>query len=167
MSVHQQEADAMRQNVAMAAAGFIMAGAIIGAGIAGLAVGRQLAPPASTAPIAAAAPLVAVSRAVVAPIAITITGDLSKPGVYAFSPGAITVRAGQKVTLAIANPSTAMHGIAIPEFGVNTMIQPASSGHASTVQVSFTPTRAGSYVAHCIVYCGPGHAQMTLRLTVV
>lgn len=167
MSVHQQEADATRQNIAMAAAGFIRAGAIIGAGITGLAVGRQFAPPATPAPVAAAAPAAVASRASAAPLAITIKGDPNKPGVYMFSPGAITVRAGQKVTLAIANPSAAMHGIAIPEFGVNTMIQPASSSHASTVQVSFTPTRAGSYVAHCIVYCGPGHAQMVLRLTVL
>lgn len=164
MSVREQEAATTWQNIAMAAAGFIMASAIIGAGIAGLAVGRQLAPPAATAPVTVAAPA-AVSQAAAAPIAITIKGDPIKP--YVFSPGAITVRAGQKVTLAISNPSAAMHGIAIPEFGVSTMIQPASNGRASAVQVSFTPTKRGVYVAHCIVYCGPGHTRMTLRVTVV
>ena len=102
-----------------------------------------------------------------APLAFTIKGDPARPGVYQFSPGAITVHAGQKVALAIANPGTAMHGIAIPEFGVNTMIQPATGGRASTAQVSFTPTRPGVYVVHCIVYCGSGHARMTLRLTVL
>ena len=166
MIVQQQEADATRQNITMAVAGFIMAGAIIGAGIAGMAVGRELAPPPAAAP-AAIAPAAVASQASVAPLAITIKGDPSKPGVYAFSPGAIIVRAGQKVTLAITNPGTAMHGIAIPEFGINTMIQPATSGQASTAQVSFTPTKAGTYVAHCIVYCGPGHAQMILRITVL
>ena len=40
MSIQQHEADAIRQNIAMATAGFLMAGTIIGAGIAGLAVGR-------------------------------------------------------------------------------------------------------------------------------
>src|SRR5579884_2920769 len=104
MSVREQGADATRQNIAMAAAGFIMASAIIGAGIAGLAVGRQLAPPAAPAPVTVAAPA-AVSQAAPAPIAITIKGDPIKP--YVFSPGAITVRAGQKVTLAISNPSAA------------------------------------------------------------
>lgn len=156
----------MRQNIAMAVAGFIMAGAIIGAGIAGMAVGRELAPPPAAAP-AAIAPAAITSQASVAPLAVTIKGDPSKPGVYTFSPSVITVRAGQKVTLAITNPGTAMHGIVIPEFGVNTMIQPAANGQASTVQVSFTPTKTGAYVAHCIVYCGPGHAQMILRITVL
>src|SRR5690348_11211228 len=111
MSVQQQEADATRENIAMAVAGFIMAGAIIGAGIAGMAVGRELAPPAAAPAIVA--PAAVASQTTAARLAITITGDPSKPGVYAFSPGAITVRAGHKVTLAITNPGVAMHGIAI------------------------------------------------------
>ncbi len=175
MSVHVQEADATRQNIAMAASGFIMAGAIIGAGIAGMVVGRQLAPVASTpsalvAPASSmgqAAAAARVGQAAAAPLAITIKGDPSRPGVYYFSPGAITVHAGQKVTLAISNPGTAMHGIAIPEFGINSMIQPAAHGQATVAQVSFTPTKAGTYLARCIIYCGPGHAQMLLRITVL
>jgi cytochrome c oxidase subunit 2 len=166
MNVQQQEVDATRENIAMAVAGFVMAGAIIGAGIGGLAAGRELAPPPAAVP-AVVAPAAVASQSTAAPLAITIKGDPSKPGVYAFSPGAITVRAGQKVTLAITNPGAAMHGIAIPEFGINTMIQPTANGQVSTAQVSFTPTKAGTYVAHCIVYCGPGHSQMILRITVL
>ena len=54
MSIQLHEADAIRQNIAMATAGFLMAGTIIGAGIAGLAVGRELAPPPAAAPAAVA-----------------------------------------------------------------------------------------------------------------
>jgi plastocyanin len=168
MSIHQQQEQtvAIRQNIAMACAGFLMASTIIGAGLGGYTLGRQVAPAPAAAPVATATQAAA-GQTATAPLAITIKGDPARPGVSQFSPGAITVRAGQKVTLAIANPGTAMHGIAIPEFGVNTMIQPATGGRTSTVQVSFTPTRPGVYVAHCIVFCGPGHAQMILRITVL
>jgi cytochrome c oxidase subunit 2 len=168
MSVQQGQSDATGQNIAMAVAGFIMAGTIIGAGIGGFALGRQVMPAASSAPATVATASQAPTAASSAQnVAITIASNSATPGVYQFSPAAISVRAGHKVRLTFTNPGMAMHGISIPAYDVNTMIQPASGGHASTTQASFTPTKPGVYVLHCTVYCGSGHTSMALRLTVL
>lgn len=159
-----------RHHLVLTAAGVLAAAAIIGAGLGGYALGHQAArtpvrTPTHTGP-AASSPAI-VTRTTAAPIAITIRSAMPHPDIYRFSPGAITVHAGQKVRLAISNPGMAMHGIAAPALGIHTMIQPLRDGRPATAQVSFTPTRPGTYSAYCSVYCGSGHARMILRIRVL
>jgi len=38
--------------------------------------------------------------------------------------------------------------------------------NGKTVEVTFTPKKAGTYVLHCMVFCGSGHADMALTIEV-
>jgi cytochrome c oxidase subunit 2 len=38
-------------------------------------------------------------------------------------------------------------------------------GHVKSV--TFTPKKAGTFVLHCTIPCGPGHGKMTLTVHVV
>lgn len=169
MSHRQHGAGLSRRHRFLAASGVLVAAAIIGAGIGGYALGHQAGRTPVSTPTGRAAPSPAIvtRTTAAAPIAITIRSEMPHPDVYRFSPGAITVHAGQKVALAIANPGMALHSIAIPALGVNAMIQPANDGRPATAQVAFTPTRPGTYTAYCSVYCGSGHARMILRIRVL
>lgn len=80
---------------------------------------------------------------------------------YKFTPGTITVKAGQPVTLALSS-SAGVHGIQSSDLGIKqTMITPGD-----TKIVTFTPSKAGKYQIHCSVPCGPGHADMVLTVVV-
>ena len=37
----------------------------------------------------------------------------------------------------------------------------------STATILVTPKKAGTYVLRCQMFCGPGHADMTITVTVV
>ena len=81
---------------------------------------------------------------------------------YTFAPGTITVHAGRPVTLAL-NSTLGVHGLQSDELGIpQTMIMP---GEKKTV--TFTPAKPGTYVVHCSVPCGEGHADMKLTVRVV
>lgn len=81
---------------------------------------------------------------------------------WKFTPGTITVHLNQPVTLQLTSKE-GVHGLASPQLGIpNTMIVP--NGH---VAVTFTPKKLGTYVVHCSVMCGAGHANMTLVVKVV
>jgi cytochrome c oxidase subunit 2 len=81
---------------------------------------------------------------------------------WKFTPGTITVHVNQATTLRLTS-AAGVHGIASPQLGIaNTMIQP---GKFTTV--TFTPKKKGTYVVHCSVFCGAGHANMTLTIKVV
>lgn len=158
-----------RQQRVLAAAGLLVVAALIGAGLGGYALGQQSAPAPVTTPTgrAASSPAIVTRTATAAPMAITIRSEMPHPDVYRFSPGTITVHAGQKVRLAISNPGMALHGIAAPALGIHTMIQPLRNGRPGSARVSFTPTRPGAYTAYCSVFCGSGHARMILHIRVL
>ncbi|HET9392458.1 MAG TPA: cupredoxin domain-containing protein [Candidatus Rubrimentiphilum sp.] len=81
---------------------------------------------------------------------------------WKFTPGTITVHVNKPVTLQLTS-SQGVHGLASPELGINnTMIVP--NGHVS---VTFTPKKLGTYVIHCSLMCGAGHANMKLVVKVV
>ncbi|HEX5275477.1 MAG TPA: cupredoxin domain-containing protein [Candidatus Rubrimentiphilum sp.] len=81
---------------------------------------------------------------------------------WKFTPGTIIVHVHQATTLRLTSAS-GVHGIASPELGIaNTVIQP---GKFATV--TFTPKKKGTYVIHCSVFCGPGHANMKFIIHVV
>ena len=79
---------------------------------------------------------------------------------FAFEPNVISVSRGDTVLLHITSADVA-HGIAIPEFGVNTYL-PAGE----TVDVEFIADQTGEFPFRCNVFCGSGHSQMTGRVVV-
>lgn len=115
-------------------------------------VGPGAHPKATIAPVAAVtAPPVAVAAA-----AIDVAASNWK-----FSPSAITLHAGQTTQLHLTSTS-GVHGIKSDELGIPlTTIMPGK-----TVTVSVTPKKAGTYVLHCAIMCGAGHANMVLTVVV-
>lgn len=80
---------------------------------------------------------------------------------YSYDPDTVVVKEGEPVKLVITSKDVE-HGFAIDAFRVSTMLPPQKA-----VSVEFTPNKTGEFTFHCTVYCGPGHADMTGKLTVV
>ena len=80
---------------------------------------------------------------------------------FEFNPGEITVKKGRQVVL-VLHSEDVEHGLRIREFGVNTHIEPGK-----TIEVRFTPEKTGDFVGHCVVFCGPGHGSMQIKIHVV
>jgi len=99
--------------------------------------------------------LPAQSRAEGAPQRIEITAQR-----FNFTPGEITLKKGQSVVLVLKSLDVD-HGLRIKEFGVNAIIKAGQ-----TVEVKFTPNKAGDFVGHCSSFCGPGHGVMAIKLHV-
>lgn len=81
---------------------------------------------------------------------------------WAFTPSTITLHLKQKTKL-VFSASEGMHGITIPDLGVNNVV---NIGPTPT-SVEVTPRKLGTFVARCAVFCGIGHAKMILRIKVV
>lgn len=82
--------------------------------------------------------------------------------VGAFTPSQITVHVNQPVTLDLTS-AAGVHGLQSSALGIpQTLIEPGT-----TSTVTFTPTKVGTYLVHCSVPCGPGHANMVLTINVV
>ncbi|HVA38228.1 MAG TPA: cupredoxin domain-containing protein [Candidatus Dormibacteraeota bacterium] len=80
---------------------------------------------------------------------------------WKFTPATITVPAGEPTTLRLAS-SEGVHGIQSDALGLKqTVIVPGKF-----VEVTFTPSKAGTYPVHCSVMCGAGHADMVLTVEV-
>ncbi len=81
---------------------------------------------------------------------------------WKFTPDTITLKVGTTQTLRFTSAS-GVHGIESKDLGIkSTMILPGKF-----VEVKVTPTKAGTYVAHCAIVCGPGHPNMKLTVKVV
>jgi cytochrome c oxidase subunit 2 len=80
---------------------------------------------------------------------------------WKFTPAKITVPVGEPTTLHLTT-SSGVHGIKSDDLGIP--LTTLSNGKA--VDVTFTPTKAGTYVLHCMIVCGPGHADMALTIVV-
>ena len=80
---------------------------------------------------------------------------------WKFTPDTISVPAGEPTTLRLTS-SEGVHGIASKELNIpDTPIMPNKF-----TTVTFTPSTAGTYVVHCSVVCGAGHANMALTIKV-
>ncbi len=79
---------------------------------------------------------------------------------WEFSPATLTVKQGDKVKLTIKSLDVD-HGIAIPEFNVNSTLEPGKD----TV-VEFTTSKKGEFNFFCSVLCGKGHKDMTGKIIV-
>lgn len=80
---------------------------------------------------------------------------------WKFTPNKISVPLNEPTTLRLTS-SGGVHGIESDELGIpRTTITPGNFQ-----LVTFTPKKAGIYVLHCAIICGPGHSDMTLTITV-
>ncbi len=92
------------------------------------------------------------------PQVITITASSDAM----FSPSEIAVHAGQPVELKLIGKS-GVHGIESSALGIPaTTITPGS-----TQNVTFTPSKVGTYTLHCTIPCGPDHGKMTIVVKVI
>lgn len=80
---------------------------------------------------------------------------------WKFTPNTITVPLGVPTTLRLTS-SEGVHGIGSKRLNIPvTTIIPNRF-----VTVTFTPTKAGTYVVHCAIICGAGHPNMALTIKV-
>jgi cytochrome c oxidase subunit II len=79
---------------------------------------------------------------------------------FAFSSKEIVVRKGRPVTLVLTSPDF-VHGFSVPDFKLRRDVPPGK-----TVEVTFTPDRAGRFIFLCDNFCGEGHDQMAGLLVV-
>jgi len=72
-------------------------------------------------------------------------------------PSEIEIKRGDRpVRLIIRNVDGVTHGFALPAFNIR--VDQIRAGQ--TAQVSFIPSRVGSFRFYCTVWCGPYHMKM-------
>jgi cytochrome c oxidase subunit 2 len=80
---------------------------------------------------------------------------------WKFTPSAIELHVGQTTTLRLRSVE-GVHGLQSDDLGIS---QTVISSQGTTIQV--TPKKTGTYVLHCAIFCGAGHAGMTLTVKVL
>jgi cytochrome c oxidase subunit 2 len=81
---------------------------------------------------------------------------------WKFTPAKITIPVGEPTTLRLTTTS-GVHGIMSDDLGIPLTTIP----NGKVIEVTFTPKKTGTYVLHCQIVCGPGHADMALTIVVV
>jgi cytochrome c oxidase subunit 2 len=79
---------------------------------------------------------------------------------FSFSPAVVRLKKGEPVTFYL-RAAQGVHGMNIPEVGINSMVLTAKEQI-----VHATPSKAGTFVMHCSIVCGTGHAQMAMTFIV-
>jgi cytochrome c oxidase subunit 2 len=74
---------------------------------------------------------------------------------WKFTPATIKTHAGEPVTLRLKSLE-GVHGIISGELGIPKKILLPGK----TIEISFTPKKAGTYKVHCTIPCGEGHGKM-------
>ena len=80
---------------------------------------------------------------------------------FGYAPAEITLKRGLPVVLIFTSADVG-HGLHCSELNLDVKINKGAASEAR-----FTPNRAGVFLAHCAVFCGSGHGQMTLTIRVV
>jgi cytochrome c oxidase subunit II len=80
---------------------------------------------------------------------------------FAFSPSDITLKKGEPVILRLSTEDRT-HGFLVKPLKIDTDITPAKA-----TDIAVTPTASGQYVVICDHYCGTGHGNMHMKVTVV
>jgi heme/copper-type cytochrome/quinol oxidase subunit 2 len=79
-----------------------------------------------------------------------------------FAPDAIQMHVGENTTLHVTS-TEGVHYLKSEELGIPlTTIAPGS-----VVTVVVAARKTGTYVLHCAMFCGPGHEDMEITVTVV
>lgn len=81
---------------------------------------------------------------------------------FTFAPAVVTLKEGQTAHLTFVS-TQGVHGITVPEIGLNKTVTIMSTPTTVTV----TPTKTGTFVAHCAIFCGVGHPHMQITFKVV
>jgi cytochrome c oxidase subunit 2 len=79
---------------------------------------------------------------------------------FSFSPAVVRLKKGEPVTFHLRS-AQGVHGLNAPEVGINSMVLTAKEQI-----VKATPAKAGTFVVHCSIVCGTGHAQMAMTFIV-
>ena len=90
------------------------------------------------------------------PRVITITAKR-----FAFSPAEITLKKGETVKL-LLNAEDVTHGFFSKALKADELIVPGK-----TAEVTIAPEKAGKYTVICHHFCGAGHGNMKMTITVV
>src|SRR5260370_21491493 len=80
---------------------------------------------------------------------------------FEFSPSEITLKKGEPVILRLTSEDRT-HGFLLKPLKIDTDITPCKA-----TDVAVTPTASGQYMVICDHYCGTGHGNMKMKLTVV
>ena len=79
---------------------------------------------------------------------------------FEFTPETVKAKIGQPLTFVLTSLDR-IHGFKMPEFGIRADIVPDQE-----TRVTITPTKAGSFVFFCDIFCGDGHEDMSGTLVV-
>ncbi|MBV8138262.1 MAG: cupredoxin domain-containing protein [Deltaproteobacteria bacterium] len=80
---------------------------------------------------------------------------------FEFSPGKITLKKGAPVVLRLSTEDRS-HGFFVKPLGIDADIEPGQF-----TDVAITPDATGEYAVICDHYCGLGHGNMKMTVTVV
>ena len=106
--------------------------------------------------LAAVAPKTNLASAAVNPKVIEITAKR-----FEFTPSEITLKRGEPVILRMTSTDR-VHGFMSKPFKIDTDIPPDK-----TTDIAVTPATAGNFTIICDHYCGTGHSNMKMKVTVV
>ena len=101
-----------------------------------------------------------VGAATVAPASakdITVTASSTN---FKFAPETVILKKGQTTTIHFKSLAGA-HGLNVPEIALNNVVIATPD-----TAVKVTPKKAGTYIAHCTLVCGAGHANMAMKFIV-
>ena len=80
---------------------------------------------------------------------------------FEFTPNEITLKKGEPVILRLVS-SDRVHGFMSKPLNIDTDISPSKE-----TDVAITPSSVGRYTIICDHYCGAGHGNMKMKITVV
>ena len=80
---------------------------------------------------------------------------------FAFTPNEITIKKGEPVILRLTSADR-VHGFMSKPLKIDTDITPGKP-----TDVAVTPRSSGQYTVICDHYCGTGHGNMKMKVTVV
>jgi cytochrome c oxidase subunit 2 len=106
--------------------------------------------------LAAVAPEANLASAAVNPKVIEISAKK-----FQFTPSEITLKKGEPVILRMTSTDR-VHGFMSKPFKIDTDIPPDK-----TTDVAIKPDTAGDFTIICDHYCGTGHSNMKMKVTVV
>ena len=79
---------------------------------------------------------------------------------YSFSPSVVHLKKGDTVHFHL-RASQGVHGLNVPEVGIKSAVLTSKE-----LTITAVPKKAGTFLTHCTVVCGPGHPNMKMTFIV-